>query len=192
MTTTAESWPWSPFSGPANVPSQIAVPSGVPEQLLDRLSREICFGQEPECPALVDQIGIVVDRVHRDEDHVGPDAEPGEPPGELEPAVFAEVHVDENDVRRELGHAPKTLPGRRGDANHVESLPFEQPARGGEERSAVIDDEIAQPHLPAGSHSAWVGALQVAGIRKLQLAAIQRLALAAMTAGGRREMVCRH
>ena len=74
-------------------------------------------------------------------------------------ALGAELDVDEREIRLELGRSSQRLRTDRRNADHVETLPFEESAGGVQEVRAVVDDEAAQRHAghdrlrPCSRHS---------------------------------------
>jgi hypothetical protein len=100
------------------------------EQLAYGPARQLGLGEEPDGRAQVDELPQVGLGVGRDQDHAPGDRIPrlGQPAGEVEAALVAEVDVHERDVRLQLSGAPDRLDARRRHADHPHALSLQERA----------------------------------------------------------------
>jgi DNA-binding NarL/FixJ family response regulator len=119
--------------------------SGTAQQGADGRCRQLPFRQEPDGRAHVDQVGEVIGRMRRDDDHLGVPGPRlrGQPPGQIEAALRTEYHVHQGHIRLGHGGLADSFGGIRhrpddGDPTVLQDLPGRL-----QEPRIVVDDEAA-------------------------------------------------
>src|SRR5205814_4347659 len=91
--------------------------------------RQLGFRNEASSPAARDEGAEVGAVTARDEDDGRPGAAVREAGGDLEAVEVRELHVEEHDLRRELGDRSERRRTVRGLADHLEALGLEERTR---------------------------------------------------------------
>jgi hypothetical protein len=75
--------------------------------------------------------------------------------GEVEAALFAEVDIEQNEIRLQLRDALDALAAGRRGADNRDALALQQRLGGPQKEKVVIDDEAADSDCCSISSHAW-------------------------------------
>ena len=105
------------------------------------------FGRNPSAGLSAIMSREVPLRIRRDQEHaLLPASRLGQPARQVEPALVAEVDVDDADVGAQRTRQSHGVVDRGRDTDHLDPLALEQLACGRDEPRTVVHQERAQGH----------------------------------------------